>query len=72
MVLGHGLSFGTLGDGLRRSFAWTAARQSRSSGKGFTTESTEYTEKGVKKAFSVTLSALCGEIFFWRISYQFP
>jgi len=26
MVLGHGLSFGTLGDGLRRGFAWTAAR----------------------------------------------
>jgi len=25
MVLGHGLSFGTLGDGPRRGFAWTAA-----------------------------------------------
>ena len=25
MVLGHGLSFGTLGDGLRRGFARTAA-----------------------------------------------
>ena len=50
MVLGHGLSFGTLGDGLRRGFAWTAARQSRNSGKGFTTESTEYTEKEARSA----------------------
>ena len=29
MVLGHGLSFGTLGDGLRRGFAWTADRRHR-------------------------------------------